>query len=44
MKIEEMADIFLTSANFASHAILTLAPSSGYALNLQALIKLSKVS
>ena len=44
MKIEEMADIFLNSANFASHAFLTLAPSSGYALNLKALIKVSKVS
>ena len=44
MKIEEMADIFLNSANFASHAFLTLAPPSGYALNLKALIKVSKVS
>ena len=35
MKIEEMADIFLNSAN--------LAPPSGYALNLKALIKVSKV-
>ena len=38
MKIEEIA------ANFASHALLTLAPPSGYALNLKALIKVSKVS
>ena len=44
MKIEEMADVFLNSANFASHAFLTLAPPSGYALNLKALIKVSKVS
>jgi hypothetical protein len=44
MKIEEMADIFLNSANFAPHAFLTLAPRSGYALNLKALIKVSKVS
>ena len=44
MKIEEMADIFLNSANFASHAFLSLAPPSGYALNLKALIKVSKVS
>jgi hypothetical protein len=44
MKIEEMADVFLNSANFAPHAILTLAPPSGYALNLKALIKVSKVS
>ena len=42
--IEEMADVFLNSANFASHAFLTLAPPSGYALNLKALIKVSKVS
>ena len=44
MKIEEMADIFLNSANFVPHALLTLAPLSGYALNLKALIKVSKVS
>ena len=44
MKIEEMADVFLNSANFASHAFLSLAPPSGYALNLKALIKVSKVS
>ena len=44
IKIEEMADVFLNSANFASHAFLTLAPPSGYALNLKALIKVSKVS
>ena len=35
MKIEEMADIFLNSANFAPHAFLTLAPPSGYDLNLK---------
>jgi hypothetical protein len=44
MKIEEMADVFLNSSNFAPHAFLTLAPPSGYALNLKALIKVSKVS
>ena len=44
MKIDEMVDIFLNSAIFASHAFLTLAPPSGYALNLKALIKVSKVS
>ena len=44
MKIEEMADIFLNSANFASHAFLTSAPPSGYALNLKIMIKVSKVS
>ena len=44
MKIEEMADVFLNSANFASHAFLNLAPPSGYALNLKGLIKVSKVS
>jgi hypothetical protein len=38
MKIEEMADVFLNSDNFASHALLTLAPPSGYALNLIALM------
>jgi hypothetical protein len=44
MKIEEMADVFLNSANFAPHALLTLAQPSGYALNLKALIKVLKVS
>ena len=44
MKIEEMADIFLDSANFAPHAFLTLVPVSSYALNLKALIKVLKVS
>ena len=43
-KIEEMADVFLNSANFAPHALLTLASPSGYALNLKAMIKVSKVS
>ena len=42
MKIEEMVDIFLNSVNFASHAILTLAPLSGYVLSLKALIKLAE--
>ena len=44
MKIDEMADVFLNSVNFAPHVFLTLAPPSGYALNLKALIKMSKVS
>jgi len=44
MKIEEMADVFLNLANFALHAFLTLAPPNGYALNLKALINVSKVS
>ena len=44
MKIEEMADVFLNSANFVKHTFLNLAPSSGYAVNLKALIKVSKVS
>ena len=44
MKIEEMVDVFLNSANFAKHTFSTLAPPSGYALNLKALIKVSKVS
>ena len=43
MKIEEMADVFLNLANFAPHALLTLAPPSSHALNLNALIKVSKV-
>ena len=43
-KIEEMEDVFLNSANFATHTFLTLAPPSRYALNLKALIKVSKVS
>jgi hypothetical protein len=44
IKIEEMADVFLNSTNFAKHAFSTLAPPSGYALNLKALIKVPKVS
>jgi hypothetical protein len=44
MKVEEMVHVFLNSDNFAPHAFLTLAPSSGYALKLKALIKVSKVS
>jgi hypothetical protein len=44
MKIEEMAEVFINSAKFAPHAFLNLAPPSGYALNLKALIKVSKVS
>ena len=44
-KIKDMADVFLNSANFAPQAaLLTLVPTSGYALNLKALIKMSKVS
>ena len=42
MKIEEMADVFLISANFAKHTFFTLAPPSGYDLNLKALIKLAE--
>ena len=42
--MEEMADVYLNLANFAPHELLTLAPPSGYALNLTALIKVSKVS
>jgi hypothetical protein len=44
IKIEEMADVFLNSANFVKHTFSTLAPPTGYALNLKALIKVSKVS
>ena len=42
MKIEEMADVFLNLSNFSSHAILTLATPSDYALNLKPLIKLDE--
>jgi hypothetical protein len=44
IKIEEMADVFLNSANFAKHTFSTLATPSGFALNLKALIKASMVS
>ena len=44
MKIDEMTDVFLNSSNFAQQVLLTLAPPSGYDLNLKALIKVSKVS
>ena len=44
MKIEEMAEVFLNSANYAKHIFLTLVPPSSYALNLKALIKVSKIS
>ena len=33
MKIDELADVFLDLANFAPHALSTLAPPSSYALN-----------
>ena len=42
IKIEEMADVFLNLSNLAKYTFLTLAPPSGYVLNLKALIKLSK--
>ena len=44
MKIEEMVEIFLNSANFPPHALLILGSPSGYALNLKALIKVLKGS
>ena len=44
MKIDNMADVFLNSANFAQHPLLTLPPPSSYNLNLKAFIKVSKVS
>jgi hypothetical protein len=44
MKIEEMAEVFLISANLAPHVLLTLALPCDYALNLKALIKVSNVS
>ena len=37
MKIEEMADVFIDSTNFAPHAFLTLVSPSGYALNLKSI-------
>ena len=43
MEIEEMADVFLNSSNFAKQTCLTLLPPSGDALNLKALINLSEV-
>ena len=39
LKIEEMVEVFLNLANFAKHTFSTLAPPSGYALNLKALIR-----
>ena len=44
MKTEDIANVFLNLANFVSHAFMTLAPPSGYALNLKAFIKVSQVS
>ena len=44
MKIEEMVAVFLNLANFVSPALLTVASPSGYALNLKALIRVSKGS
>ena len=44
MKIDELADVFLDLANFAPHALSSLAPPNGYALNLKALVRVSKVS
>ena len=35
MKIEEMADVFLNSGNFAKHTFLTLGSPSRYAINLK---------
>ena len=43
-KIEEVANIFLNLANFAQHALLSLAPPSDYALNLKALLKVQKLA
>ena len=44
MKIEEMGDAFLNSADFVPHALLNLAPPIAYALNPKALIKVSKLA
>ena len=41
IKIDKMADVFLNSTYFSQHSLLTLAPPSGYSLNLKALIKVS---
>ena len=43
MKIEKMGEVFLNLANFAEVTFSALEPPSGYALNLKALIKVSKV-
>ena len=39
-----MADVFLNSAYFENHTFSTLTPPNSFALNLKALIKVSKVS
>ena len=39
MKIDEMADVFLNSANFSQHSLLTLVPPSSYNLNLKLSLK-----
>ena len=44
IKIEEMADVFLNSANFAKHTFSYFPQLSGYTLDLKALIKVSKTS
>ena len=44
MKIDEIADVFLNSANFEQHAILTLEPPSGYFLNLKVLTPYQKLA
>ena len=43
-KLKKWPTFFLNLANFVKHTFLTLAPPSHYALNLKALIKVSKVS
>ena len=37
MKIEEMVDVFLYSANFSQHMFLTLVPPSGLYFELKAI-------
>ena len=44
MKIDEMVDVFLNSANFWQNAFSTLAPPSSYSMNLKTLTKVSKVT
>ena len=44
IKIDEMADVFLNSTNFAQHAFFTLTPPSSNTWNLKTLTKVLKVS
>jgi hypothetical protein len=37
--VDKILSFFLNSANFAQHILLSLAPPSGFTLNLKALMK-----